>query len=112
MRESIFLNKNEMISFYWVDVEIGRGAGDFLYSVYESESPSVVIGVGAGAESSELIRKDASDSSEDVRCSNIVGGSAGTTIDKDGCFAARGMRLMSGIGEYKPNEMRRRAEDS
>jgi hypothetical protein len=34
MRESIFLNKNEMVFFYWVDVEIERGAGDFLDTVY------------------------------------------------------------------------------
>jgi hypothetical protein len=34
MRESVFLNKNEMVSFYSVDVEIGRGAGDFLYILY------------------------------------------------------------------------------
>jgi hypothetical protein len=27
IRESIFLNKNEMVSFYWADVEIGWGAG-------------------------------------------------------------------------------------
>jgi hypothetical protein len=33
MRESTFLNKNEMVSFFWVDVEIGRMAGDFLYTV-------------------------------------------------------------------------------
>jgi hypothetical protein len=30
MRESIFFNKNEMVSFYWVDLEIGRGAGTFF----------------------------------------------------------------------------------
>jgi hypothetical protein len=30
MRESIFLNKNEMVYFYEVDVEIGPGAGDFF----------------------------------------------------------------------------------
>jgi hypothetical protein len=29
MRENIFLNNNEMVSVYWVDVEIGPGAGDF-----------------------------------------------------------------------------------
>jgi hypothetical protein len=34
MRESIFLNKNEMVSFYWVNVEIGRGAGNFLDTLY------------------------------------------------------------------------------
>jgi hypothetical protein len=34
MRESIFLNKTEMVSFSWVDVEIGRGGGDFLYPLY------------------------------------------------------------------------------
>jgi hypothetical protein len=33
MRESIFLSKNKMVSFYWVDVEIGQGAGDFLYTL-------------------------------------------------------------------------------
>jgi hypothetical protein len=27
MRESIFLNKNEMVSFYWVDVEVEWGRG-------------------------------------------------------------------------------------
>jgi hypothetical protein len=36
MRESIFLNKNEMVSFDWVDMEIGRGVGDFLDTVYFS----------------------------------------------------------------------------
>jgi hypothetical protein len=30
MEESIFLNKNEMVSFYWVDVEIGREPGPFF----------------------------------------------------------------------------------
>jgi hypothetical protein len=34
MRESIFLNKNEMVYFYYVDVEIGPGARDFLYTLY------------------------------------------------------------------------------
>jgi hypothetical protein len=38
MRESIFLNKNEMVSFYWVDVEIGRGGGDFLYTLENAAS--------------------------------------------------------------------------
>jgi hypothetical protein len=33
MRESIFLNKNEIVTFYWVDVEIGRGAGLSLQPV-------------------------------------------------------------------------------
>jgi hypothetical protein len=33
MRESIFLNKSEMVSFYWVDVEIGRRGGAFLYTL-------------------------------------------------------------------------------
>jgi hypothetical protein len=33
MKESIFLNKNEMVSFYWVDVEIGRGLGLSLHAV-------------------------------------------------------------------------------
>jgi hypothetical protein len=35
MKESVFLNKNEMVSFDWVDVEIGRGAGDFLYTLHQ-----------------------------------------------------------------------------
>jgi hypothetical protein len=30
MREGIFLNKNEMVSFSWVDVDIGRGPGTFF----------------------------------------------------------------------------------
>jgi hypothetical protein len=34
MRENIFLNKNEMVSFYWVDVEIGRGTA-FTPCMYE-----------------------------------------------------------------------------
>jgi hypothetical protein len=38
MRESIFLNENEMVFFYWVDVEIGREAGDFLYTLYPGHS--------------------------------------------------------------------------
>jgi hypothetical protein len=33
MSGGIFLNKNEMVSFYWVDVEIGRGDKDFLYTL-------------------------------------------------------------------------------
>jgi hypothetical protein len=36
MKKSIFLNKNEKVSFYWVDVEIGRRAGDFLYTLYDA----------------------------------------------------------------------------
>jgi hypothetical protein len=32
IRESI-KNKNEMVSFYWVDVEIGRGPGLSLHPV-------------------------------------------------------------------------------
>jgi hypothetical protein len=34
MSENIFLNKTEMVSFYWVDVKIGRGVGDFLYTLH------------------------------------------------------------------------------
>jgi hypothetical protein len=34
MRESIFLNNNEMVSFYWVDVEIERRGGDFLDALH------------------------------------------------------------------------------
>jgi hypothetical protein len=30
MRESLFVNENEMVSFYLVDVEIGRGPGTFF----------------------------------------------------------------------------------
>jgi hypothetical protein len=44
MRESIFLNKNQKVSFYWVDVEIRRGRGLSLHPVLPESAQSGPIG--------------------------------------------------------------------